>query len=649
MKSRVLLFQFTLFIPLSILFAQKLPIGMNIASNNYWVKQLIFTDVMKTASALIAFNASGDSPWDTGLIALIETDSAGYPIEIPYTPAGELPQKVRFLINNYYNGTHTIKFDGSGDLTINAAPGERLGSNRYSIELNGQGGHVWIDIDRSESNDPIRDIRIIPEMYADNEESMPLFDPRFLEGLRPFHALRFMDWMNINGSEQDTWESRSKTWFYTQGLEQGIAIEYAIQLCNELDEDAWFCVPHKADDNYITKFAEMVRNSLDQDLKVYIEYSNEIWNWGFDQSHYILENAPGHFNQYVSDDLSSISPNPEHHPEKDAYMMQRTFRLWFDVFSGGHEDRLVRVATGQHAWTDNTRRILRYLFKKDRNGNAVNDAMSAASTGAGCDMFAVGGYFNFEERHHNAWNGMDPADVTPEMIIDSVFAVYDETSGLWTDETANYVNNFNVGYLVYEGGQHMQPWMQGEYAYNQSIWDAQIHPKMYDLYMLNFNKHATEHVNCQLFMAFSYVGERESRWGSWGHLESMDQIGSDNYMEIAPKYQALLDANTDVSSSAHDQINQPNDFTLSLYPNPFNTIVKIDYSLSESMKYRIDIYNILGQHVINLADHFKKAGNYQIEWNGTDNLNRTVGSGVYVCRFMNAGLTSKTHKMVLLK
>jgi hypothetical protein len=44
-------------------------------------------------------------------------------------------------------------------------------------------------------------------------------------------------------------------------------------------------------------------------------------------------------------------------------------------------------------------------------------------------------------------------------------------------------------------------------------------------------------------MAFSYVGERESRYGSWGHLESYDQLDEDLF-QVAPKYQALLDANT---------------------------------------------------------------------------------------------------------
>lgn len=646
-KTPALLFVFITSV--SQIVAQKLPIGMNIASNNYWTKQLIFNDVMKTASALIAFNASGSSPWDTGLIDLIDTDSTGYPVEIPFTPAGELPQKVRFLINNYYNGDYVIKFEGNGDLTINAAPGEKLDANRYSIELNGQGGHVWIDIDRSESTDPVHNIRIIPAAYADSEQDMPLFDSRFLDGLRPFHALRFMDWMRINGSGQDSWDSRSRTWFYTQGLSQGIAIEYAIQLCNELGEDAWFCVPHKADDNYITKFAEMVRDNLDQDLKVYIEYSNEIWNWGFDQSHYVLENAPGHANSYVCEALSDISPDQENHPEKDAYMMQRTFRLWNDVFTGEHASRLIRVATGQHAWTDNTRRILRYLFKKDKNGNGVRDDLASASTGEGCDMFAVAGYFNFLERQHNAWNAMDPADVTAEMIIDSVFAIYDETSGLWTDETAEFVNDFGVGYLVYEGGQHMQPYLQGEYDYNQAVWDAQIHPKMYDLYMLNFDRHTSKHVNCQLFMAFSYVGERESRWGSWGHLESMDQIGSDHYMEIAPKYQALLDANTDKTSSIRNRTTEPEGFDLCVHPNPFNGNAKIRFSLSKSALVEIDIYNILGQHIVNLMDDYKTAGTYQISWNGRDRLNNTAGSGLYFCRLSSENRNIKTIRMLLIK
>ncbi len=623
---------FYFYIIVFVAFAQEipqLPIGMNIGSNNYYSQCLVYNDVMKTASPWLSFNVEADTVWNTELIDSIPLDSCGYPYELPYTPIGEDPQGVRTLINNNYLGTYILLFDGEGEISINNAEHEQIGPNKYSIELTGYTAHVWIHIYSSAAGNPIRNMRIIPHEYDGREEEMPFFYGKFLEGLEPFHALRFMDWMNINGSQQKEWNTRSKPCYYSHGLENGMPIEHAVKLCNKLGEDAWFCVPHQADDDFITKFAELVKDSLDSSVTVYLEYSNEIWNWGFAQSHYVGENAPGHNNQYVIDDLTSIDPVEYCHPEKDAYMMQRTFRLWMDVFTGSDRARLVRVGTGQHAWYGNTGRILEYLFRRDLEGNSHMEALYETSTGAGCDAFSVGGYFNFSEADHEEWNSMDPEDVTPEMIIDAVFSIYDTTSGDWTDGTAEFVNVFDLDYLVYEGGQHMQPWMQGEYDYNQAVWDAQVNPEMYSLYMYNFNKHTEENVDCKLFMAFSYVSERESRWGSWGHLESLQQVGSaGNYMEIAPKYQALLDVNTPKGSV---QTNRPPDgYFLKINPNPSNSIVRIQYGIIQEEFVDIKLYNVLGQEIATLVSD-NKVGNftYRLYWDAT-----RFPSGIYLCKMV---------------
>jgi hypothetical protein len=64
-----------------------------------------------------------------------------------------------------------------------------------------------------------------------------------------------------------------------------------VQLCNYLKINPWFCIPHLADDDYVRQFALLVKNSLDPALKVYIEYSNEVWNNVFEQHHYAEEKA----------------------------------------------------------------------------------------------------------------------------------------------------------------------------------------------------------------------------------------------------------------------------------------------------------------------------------------------------------------------
>jgi len=62
-----------------------------------------------------------------------------------------------------------------------------------------------------------------------------------------------------------------------------------IELCNRQKIDPWFCLPHLADEEFIRNFTQMVKARLDPSLQIYIEYSNEVWNGQFEQSHYASE------------------------------------------------------------------------------------------------------------------------------------------------------------------------------------------------------------------------------------------------------------------------------------------------------------------------------------------------------------------------
>ncbi len=195
------------------------------------------------------------------------------------------------MLNNCYTGRYRFMYDGDGDISWNVA--HEYTDGKHYITLDGQCGHKWIQITRSNPSDPLRDFRILPDSLADvydptNAEH--LFQPLFLDGLRPFHALRFMDWMHTNNSKHKTWAKRATPTYYSQSP-RGTCIEYPITLCNYLSADAWFCVPHAADDEYIRNFAILVRDNLDPRLRVYVEYSNEVWNWQFSQAQWACRNG----------------------------------------------------------------------------------------------------------------------------------------------------------------------------------------------------------------------------------------------------------------------------------------------------------------------------------------------------------------------
>ena len=84
------------------------------------------------------------------------------------------------------------------------------------------------------------------------------------------------------------------------------------------------------------------------------------------------------------------------------------------------------------------------------------------------------------------------------------------------------------------------------------------------------------------------------------------------------------------------------------YPNPFNPLTVIKYDLVESVKVELTIFDILGQEVKTLVNSFQEKGRRTAIWNGVDNFNNNVSSGIYFYR-ISAGEWTDIKKMILLK
>ncbi|HAP34744.1 MAG TPA: hypothetical protein DCQ28_01935 [Bacteroidetes bacterium] len=89
------------------------------------------------------------------------------------------------------------------------------------------------------------------------------------------------------------------------------------------------------------------------------------------------------------------------------------------------------------------------------------------------------------------------------------------------------------------------------------------------------------------------------------------------------------------------------------FPNPFNPTTTISYQLPDASSVKIVIYNMLGQEIITLINEQQSTGYFSMLWNGMDNSNRKVSSGVYIYRIEAVGLQNKrfidVKKMMLIK
>jgi len=84
------------------------------------------------------------------------------------------------------------------------------------------------------------------------------------------------------------------------------------------------------------------------------------------------------------------------------------------------------------------------------------------------------------------------------------------------------------------------------------------------------------------------------------------------------------------------------------YPNPFNPTTTIKYEIQSRGLVRLEIYNLLGEKLRTLVEEEQYPGSYRVVWNGKDNQNREVASGIYIYRLSLAG-RKESKKMVLLQ
>jgi hypothetical protein len=85
------------------------------------------------------------------------------------------------------------------------------------------------------------------------------------------------------------------------------------------------------------------------------------------------------------------------------------------------------------------------------------------------------------------------------------------------------------------------------------------------------------------------------------------------------------------------------------YPNPFNPSTAISFGLPKDAFVKLDVFNLLGQKVKTLLSENQRAGYKRVVWDGRDNSNKAVASGVYFYRLSTDGDFEQTKKMLLVK
>lgn len=125
-------------------------------------------------------------------------------------------------------------------------------------------------------------------------------------------------------------------------------------------------------------------------------------------------------------------------------------------------------------------------------------------------------------------------------------------------------------------------------------------------------------------------------------------FGSDGYVTGEGWYIDDVRIESDPVSN-DDQVSGIQDYQLlGNYPNPFNPSTSISFNLPQKSAVSLNIYNLKGQKVKSLVHAELPSGRHDIVWNGRDDNNRSVSSGIYMYR-IQAGSWQDSRKMMLMK
>jgi len=272
---------------------------------------------------------------------------------------------------------------------------------------------------------------------------------------------------------------------------------------------------------------------------------------------------------------------------------------------------------GGNIWVDSVQ--AQELFEDIENGN-FHLIEGSLAIDAGFDT--LGYYYPFDMDYNTrVWdgdnNGSAIIDIGPYELGAPAFGgiegyIYNPTTGEPVDYVLLKINN--------------QP---GEFTFTDSIgnFEYKLPAGIYDVY--------AERVFYEDVIEY--------------HIEVIDG----EFTQIAIPMFETVDVNEPIIPNSSFQISN-----LTNFPNPFNPTTTISFSVTQNSDFvNLEVYNIKGQKVKDFSPSLchpefiegRGITKYSVTWNGTDQNNKPVASGIYFYKLDVNGKTKKTKKMLLLK
>lgn len=529
------------------------PLGINLNYLSYYDPEQPFLNIFKTTS----ITRSSGSGWSTRSASMNETneeaylqlDSDGYPATLsasssdPHSPQ-QFTQAcaviLRLRASNagtglpYRPGQYVILYDGVGTIQVgmdarmvSTSQGASGGRDVFNVAAPTNNG-VWICIAKSNPANHVRNIRVVKAEEESLLNQGGVYTPAFLGLMKNFRVIRAMQWQKIDDKPgpPGNWADRAQLSDAGWGSEAGAPLEAVISLCNAVSADCWINVPHTADDNYITQMATLVHQQLGSTQKVYIEFSNEVWNGTYQQSHYATAQGqalwPANSNQFQD--------NRNWYGMKTAQMCDIWAQVWGSDFSRVH---CVLGAQAAVTWT-------------------ATESLNCPLWSAGAPCYkhhitdvAIAPYVGWSGQQTPAlWNTLDSATSLTDIFsqfsgggqISKSSPALQEAAG-WEAAYHKALAPYGLPLIAYEGGQTLlgfPRYMDGSSVVNSYI-KANRDSRMGAVYTKALEDWKANGGRTYVLYDDVYP---PGEYGEWGLLESfMDTVSP--LSSAPPKWQAV--------------------------------------------------------------------------------------------------------------
>ncbi len=577
---------------ISPLFAQKdvcEKIGMNLFNVSYWSREVPFSNLMMQAAPWTSAATdwqSGQPDDNTGVGNLLQLDANGYPTFLPQTIAGQAKSQLAKTTVAWQNGgilpegIYTLLYEGEGeiepygfdDITVFSKTSGRITFYLKPFQKQTKpddSGALGVIIRKSLIGNNIRNVRVLLPNVRETDADYP-FNSYFLAKLKPFKTIRFMNWNAAYWSEERAWADRRKPTYFTQfndadkdwknfggNTKRSVSYEYQVKLCNILDRDMWLNLPYGADSNYVGQVAKIVKNGLKPNLKVYIEYGNEVWNseGAFEKQHdFVEQNAPL--------DLQNMSQQYRY-----AYFSNKVFKA-FAAYQNSQNPVVQRVLSGQQADKSVMERAIQGLAFINAAGQFDVGSITAYNYGSDTKL----------------------ADLTASATVSDIAKIMREGIA----ESINYIKE-NNDILAAEN----KPLMEYEGSLNLHTNENQVYHKAavaflqdtsaYHIYQ-EFLEQVMALPNLKQYMAFVLADGGVNNDAPFAHLQNIFQDGCNQL-----KYKALLEAGgVDCAATNKPNQNAEEPFgKIMLFPNPTDGLLHLIFE-KEGEK-PLEIFDLSGR------------------------------------------------------